>query len=116
MAIKLSQEQYKTLSNIINQAVDLLNSIEVTEDAPVLPESPPPPPAELSSEDRQNLLVQIRTAMYANGWTQQQARDYSQRIYGKRTVNDLSDSELAEIARYLSQHTPDHKKVVTPCN
>jgi len=114
MAIKLSQEQYKTLSNIINQAVDLLNSIEVTDDAPVLPESPPPP-AELSSEDRQNLLVQIRTAMCANGWTQQQARDYSQRIYGKRTVNDLSDSELAEIARYLSQHTPDHKKV-TPCN
>lgn len=115
--IKISRSQYQTLSEIVNRAVDLLNSIEIDESAvPVPVKTPPQKPAELSSEERQDLLAQLRRAMSINGWTPEQARAYSKTFCGKSTVNDLNDSELSEIVKYLSEHTPNNEKVQHPCS
>ena len=115
--IKISRSQYQALSEIVNRAVDLLNSIEIDESAvPVPVKLSPQKPAELSSEERQDLLAQLRRAMAINGWTPEQARAYSKTFCGKSTVNDLNDSELSEIVKYLSEHTPNNEKVQRPCS
>lgn len=63
----------------------------------------PEVPAESSAEggDRSNEIARIGVEMKRLGWTTEQGRTYLRRTYGKRSRQELNDSELMSFLSYL---------------
>jgi hypothetical protein len=66
-------------------------------DSPDSPEAPQPS----AEADRSEEIAKIGLEMKRLGWTTEQGRNYLKRTYGKRSRQELDDSELMDFLRYL---------------
>jgi hypothetical protein len=73
------------------------------EDKAVKPKKPKedPPPAIEETQDRSDEIARIGVEMKRLGWTTIQGRDYLKQRYGKRSRQELNDSELLDFLAYL---------------
>lgn len=62
---------------------------------------PPASPADSFEIDRSGEIVRIGVEMKRLGWTTEQGRSYLKRTYGKRSRQELDDSELMDFLQYL---------------
>jgi hypothetical protein len=60
-----------------------------------------PAPAIPEANDRSAEIAKIGLEMKRLGWTTEQGRNYLKRTYGKRSRQELDDSELMDFLRYL---------------
>lgn len=56
---------------------------------------------DLEEADRSGEIARIGVEMKRLGWTTEQGRNYLKRTYGKRSRQELDDSELLDFLRYL---------------
>lgn len=65
------------------------------------PESTEIAPSTAGENDRSEEIAKIGLEMKRLGWTTEQGRNYLKRTYGKRSRQELDDSELIDFLRYL---------------
>lgn len=100
-------------SELIEPPEELANFAELPPD----PSPPPPPtkgkspkrktepapsaPASLEGSDRSEEIARIGVEMKRLGWTTEQGRNYLKRTYGKKSRQELSETELLDFLNYL---------------